>query len=116
VPNLKAVVCGAGLPLARRPSVTWIAVKRDDFAFTVGDSVRFRSSPSVVRTFCEKCGTPLTYQHGDSPSTIDVTTATLDGPEEFSPTREIWLRHRLAWEPLDENLERYQKGSSETSD
>jgi hypothetical protein len=100
---------------AGAPSVAWIVVKRDDFAFTVGDPVRFRSSPSVVRTFCGKCGTPLTYQHDDSPSTIDVTTATLDAPEDFPPTREIWLEHRLAWEPLDENLEHFQRGGSEAS-
>ena len=44
--------------------------------------------------------------------TIDVTTATLDAPETFPPSREIWLEHRLAWEPLDENLAHFQRSSS----
>ena len=87
----------AGLPVARlaagAPSVAWIVVKRSDFTLVAGEPVRFRSSPSVVRTFCGQCGTPLTYQNDDSPDTIDVTTATLDLPDAFPPTREIWLEH-----------------------
>jgi hypothetical protein len=114
----------AGLPLAQSlchcrscrlaagaPSVAWIVVKRGDFDFILGVPSRFRSSPSVVRTFCGKCGTSLTYEHHESPDTIDVTTATLDAPETFPPTREIWLEHRLAWEPLDENLPHFQRSS-----
>ena len=87
-------------------------VNRRDFMFVVGEPTRFRSSPSVVRTFCGKCGTPLTYQNDDSPGTIDVTTATLDLPEAFPPTREIWLEHKLAWEPVNENLQHFRRDSS----
>jgi hypothetical protein len=97
---------------AGAPSVAWVVVKRHDFEVIAGVPARFRSSASVVRTFCSKCGTSLTYQHDESPDTIDVTTATLDAPEAFPPTREIWLEHRLAWEPLDENLRHYQRSSS----
>jgi hypothetical protein len=73
------------------------------------------ASPFVVRTFCVKCGTPLTYLHDESPDTIDVTTATLEVPEAFPPNREIWLEHRIGWEPLDENLQHFQRGSPEGS-
>ena len=97
---------------AGAPSVAWIVVKRHDFDVIAGVPARFRSSPSVVRTFCGKCGTSLTYQHDESPDTIDVTTATLDAPEAFPPTREIWLEHRLAWVPLDEHLPHFQRSSS----
>ena len=114
----------AGLPIAQSlchcrscrlaagaPSVAWIVVRRSDFMFVAGEPVRFRSSPSVVRTFCGRCGTPLTYQNDDSPETIDVTTATLDLPEAFPPTREIWLEHKLAWTPVNENLQHFRRSS-----
>ena len=100
---------------AGAPSVAWITVKRDDFALIAGDAARFRSSPSVVRTFCAKCGTPLTYQHDHDPRTIDVTTATLDQPDAFPPTREIWLEDKLAWEPLNEQLPHFRRSSSQGS-
>jgi hypothetical protein len=115
----------AGLPVAQgrchcrscrlaagAPSVAWIVMRRGDFTFVAGEPVRFRSSSSVVRTFCGKCGTPLTYQNDDSPETIDVTTATLDLPEAFPPIREVWLEHKLAWEPVNENLQHFRRSST----
>ncbi len=97
------------------PSVAWFVLSCSDFTFVTGEPIRYRSSPPVVRSFCGKCGTPLTYQHDDSPDTIDVTTATLDLPEAFPPTREIWTEHMLAWEVLNEDLRHYPRGSSESS-
>jgi hypothetical protein len=69
----------------------------------------------VLRTFCGRCGTPLTYQNDDSPETIDVTTASLDEPQRFAPSREIWLDHRLAWEPVNEALPHFPGSSKKRS-
>jgi hypothetical protein len=89
--------CGA-------PAVAWFVVRRGDFALTRGQPQCFRSSPPVVRSFCGRCGTPIGYEHDDDPDAIELTTATLDAPERFAPTREIWLDHRLPWTPLDAAL------------
>jgi hypothetical protein len=97
------------------PSVAWAVFATADFAFGTGRPITFRSSPPVVRTFCGKCGTPLTYQHDESPGTIDVTTASLDFPERFAPMREIWLDDKLAWEPVNEALPHFRRTSREAS-
>jgi hypothetical protein len=99
------LACGA-------PSVAWIVLQRLDFTFTQGAPVQYRSSPSVVRTFCRRCGTPLTYQHDDSPNSVDVTTATLDDPALFPPRRDVWVEDKLPWEPLDPKLPHFTRGSS----
>ncbi len=95
------------------PAVAWVVVRAADFAVVAGRPVEFRSSPPVVRTFCGRCGTPLTYSHEQSPDTIDVTTASLDFPESFAPTREIWLEHRIAWQPVNEDLPHFARTSAE---
>ena len=95
------------------PSVAWAVFAAADFAFVKAEPATFRSSPPVVRTFCGKCGTPLTYQHDESPRTIDVTTGSLDFPERFAPVREIWLDDRLTWEPVNEALPHYRRTSRE---
>jgi hypothetical protein len=95
------------------PSVAWVVFRYSDFALVTGQPVAFRSSAPVLRTFCGKCGTPLTYQHNESLNTIDVTTSTLDFPESFAPTREIWIEHRLPWEPLNEVLQHFPRSSEE---
>jgi hypothetical protein len=66
-----------------------------------------------VRTFCGRCGTPLTYRHDSSPGTVDVTTVSLDDPDRFPPTREVWLEHKLAWEALNADLDHYPRSSAE---
>jgi hypothetical protein len=94
------------------PSVAWVVFRSANFAFIAGRPVSFRSSSPVVRTFCGKCGTPLTYQHDESQQTIDVTTASLDSPEQFPPMREIWLEHKLPWTPVNAALPHFLRGST----
>lgn len=93
------------------PSVAWAVFRSSDFAFLSGEPVSFNSSPSVVRTFCGRCGTPLTYQRALWPDTVDVTTVTLDAANEFPPAKEIWTEQKLSWECLNEDLPHYP-GSS----
>ncbi|MBA3507155.1 MAG: GFA family protein [Betaproteobacteria bacterium] len=94
------------------PSVAWVVVRRSDFAVVSGQPRCFRSSPHVTRTFCGNCGSPLTYRHDDNLDTIDVTTVTLDFPEQFPPTREIWIEHKLGWEALNETTRHYPRDSA----
>jgi hypothetical protein len=93
------------------PAVAWVVVRRDDFAVDHGTPVAFRSSPAVERTFCGRCGTSLTYQRDDSPESIDVHTATLDAPDAFPPTREIWLEDKVAWMVTNDRLDPYPRSS-----
>lgn len=93
------------------PSVAWTVFRVSDFAFVAGQPARFHSSPPVTRTFCGRCGTPLTYQRDCWPDTIDVTTVTLDHADEFAPTKEIWVAEKLPWETLNDDLPHF-RGSS----
>ena len=94
------------------PSVGWVVFRSSDFALTSEPPISFQSSPGVIRTFCGKCGTPLTYQRTAKPDTIDVTTVSLAHPDDFAPTKEIWIEEKLAWESLNPALEHYPRSSS----
>jgi hypothetical protein len=85
--------------------------RSSDFAFIADKPASFQSSPGVVRTFCGTCGTPLTYQRTAKPDTIDVTTVSLSRPDDFAPTKEIWIEDKLAWESLNTALEHYPRSS-----
>jgi hypothetical protein len=80
------------------------------FAFTAGTPARFKSSRCVERTFCGACGTALTYQDNSASESVDITACSLDHPEVFTPTREVWVAHRLPWVPVDATLMIYEKG------
>jgi hypothetical protein len=93
------------------PSVAWAVFRTADFMLTAGTPVRFQSSAGVSRAFCGICGTSLTYESVSRTDAIDVTTISLDHPEDFAPTKEIWVEQRVPWETLDDGLPHYA-GSS----
>lgn len=79
------------------PSVAWFVVSLDQYTLLSGQPATFQSSPPVTRSFCARCGTPLAYQHTDDRGAIELTTATLDDPRVFPPTREIWHSQKIPW-------------------
>lgn len=81
-------------------SVAWITVASADFSFISGEPKRYQTETGAWRTFCPDCGTSLTYEHGDRPHEIDITTGSLDDPESFAPTRDVFADEKLSWVPL----------------
>jgi hypothetical protein len=78
-------------------SVAWVTVPVEAFEWTAGEPARFASSPPVERTFCGRCGTSLTYTHTNRAKDIDITTASLDDPEAFPPTKAVFADRKLSW-------------------
>ena len=99
--------CRSCRTAAGSPVVAWVTLPANGFAFSRGEPVRYRSSAKVVRTFCGRCGTPLTYVHDDFPSGVDVTICTLDRPERFAPCDHTWVSERLPWFHANEHLPAY---------
>ena len=51
----------------------------------------------MTRTFCGKCGTPLTYQGERWPGEVHVLIGSTDRPQDFAPTRDAFVEERLPW-------------------
>lgn len=74
-------------------------------AGTQGDHYvqHFRSSDRVIRTFCERCGTHLTYyglrRHGTPGAFVDVSVGSLDAGsfEVVRPERHNWWENGVEW-------------------
>jgi hypothetical protein len=79
------------------PFVTWFSVPRSEFRLVCGEPVRFKSSPEARRSFCPRCGTPLTFEHQDFPDEIDVTTCSLDHPKLVPPKDHTWTSSKVGW-------------------
>jgi hypothetical protein len=75
-----------------------------------GSPRTYRSSQGVARQFCGTCGSQLSYESVASPMTIDITTASLDNPNLFPPTMEVWLEHRVSWQAPNQTLTQYPRG------
>lgn len=90
-------------------SVAWAVCSISAFDFTLAVPAAYHSSKDVTRTFCQRCGTSLTYQI--SPESIDVALATLDDPEKLTPENEVWAESRISWNALHGDIPVYLKGS-----
>ncbi|WP_431298503.1 GFA family protein [Tabrizicola sp. BL-A-41-H6] len=58
------------------------------------------------RHFCPTCGSPVYGQSGDE---IEVNLGSLDAPDQFQPTYELWTIRREAWLPAFTGLRAYPK-------
>jgi hypothetical protein len=79
------------------PFVAWLSVSRATFRISEGEPAFFRSSDHAVRTFCPRCGTPLTFASDRAPDEVDVTIASLDDPESVRPKDHTWVSSKLSW-------------------
>ena len=89
--------------------VAWITVPREALDWTARAPASFSYasdvSPHVRRTFCGRCGSPLTWERVGSHE-VDVTAGTLDDPERARPTRHVFASRQLSWMTVGENLPR----------
>jgi hypothetical protein len=81
-------------------AVAWITVKSSDFRFEKGEPRRYKTDTGAFRTFCSSCGTSLTYEIDSRPGDVDITTGSLDRPEDFAPTKDVFPEEKLPWVPL----------------
>jgi hypothetical protein len=100
--------------ISAAPMLPFVTFPADGFELTSGKPVDFHSSPPVTRTFCGRCGTPLTYRHRDSANEIDVMTCSLDNPEAFPPSHHIWVSQKLTWFHLSDGLPAFDSTRTQT--
>ena len=93
------------------PVVAWLTFNRGQVEILSGHPRIYRSSQGVVRQFCGTCGSQLSYESIENPTTIDITTASLDNPNLFPPTLEVWLEHRVSWQVADQTRMHYPRST-----
>jgi hypothetical protein len=89
------------------PYVAWFTVPAASFQVVAGNPTDLRSSVHGTRTFCPRCGTPLTFRSTHAPGELDVTTCSLDDPGILPPKDHTWTRAQLPWIRLGDRLPTY---------
>ena len=75
------------------------------------DAVRITGETRAYqgRHFCPTCGSSVFGQSGDE---IEVNLGTLDAPDQFTPTYELWTIWREGWLPPFPLARHYPRDSS----
>jgi hypothetical protein len=91
------------------PFVTWGVVRNSDVEILSGELRKVRHA-GRLRSFAACCGTPLFFQDNEEASTIDVTIASLDYPESYTPEVAIWTEDRLPWVQVSSGRRTFRQG------
>lgn len=89
--------------------VAWLTVATDDLDYTAGRGREYESSSGVWRSFCERCGTPLTYRCAVRAGEVDVTVGSLDAPGSVTPVDHIWMADAPPWDRPNDGLPLYPR-------
>ncbi len=79
------------------PYITWIVVAADKFRYLTEAPSKLASSANGTRYFCPSCGTHVACINTEHSDIVDVSVGSLDAPERFIPTLQIFTDTRLPW-------------------
>ncbi|HKX91703.1 MAG TPA: GFA family protein [Sphingomicrobium sp.] len=95
-------------------NVAWAVFDAGAFQWLSGYPGHYSSTPGLEWLFCRDCGSLLAYRRASRTGHMDITIGTLDDPNLFPPTVEIWLEHRIAWETSNPRLPKRDRSSLNT--
>ncbi|MEO5698234.1 MAG: GFA family protein [Burkholderiaceae bacterium] len=78
-------------------------LRKDELRWTLGAPRYFESSRIARRGFCERCGTPLSFEYLAS-ERMDLSVGSLDDPAAVTPTSHFAVESRIAVWHADDGL------------
>jgi hypothetical protein len=91
------------------PALVFTTVKLADYEVVQGaDAIgTVKTTAFGERSFCCRCGTPLTIHVDFQPDEIDITVASLEEPGAVAPGFHIFYAERQAWVDAGDALPRH---------
>ncbi|MFA5131773.1 MAG: GFA family protein [Candidatus Paceibacterota bacterium] len=89
------------------PYVVW-AMYDTDKVEVIGTPKIYSSSQNVNRSFCEKCGSPFSYQYKDRLDKMGIPIGIFDKANGFKLQKHIWVSQKLSWLHIDDHLPQEQ--------
>jgi hypothetical protein len=86
------------------PMTTYIGVADGQWRWLGKAPKVYKSSPGVERSFCDTCGTPLSFRSQKMSGVMHLYVAAMDAPEQFQPTLHVASEEKLGWLKLADDL------------
>ena len=89
--------------------VTWAGFPGERMRVTSGAEhlARHATDTGAERTFCARCGSPLTYSSPRWPGEVHVAVACLAEPLDREPSAHVYADRAPAWCPIRDRLPRF---------
>lgn len=93
---LGACYCVDCRKISGSPYMAFAAYKKDQIKI-IGNPKKYQSSKNVTRSFCEMCGSPITYADTEIPGIISISIGIFNDPNSLEPQEHIWVSQKLPW-------------------
>jgi len=94
----------------------FVGLDTTQFRYTRGKPAGYASSPGVMRSFCARCGSPMSFEAAKWPSEIHLYLGTLSEPATFVPTRHVHIAEKLPWFEVADTLARHAHDGAAPAD
>ena len=91
--------------------VAYMNLRKDQVSWLSPPSY-YLSSKIARRGFCNRCGTPLSFEFNDSPN-MDLSVGSLDEPSSLKPEAHYAIESRIAAWHVDDGLPGYRLDENE---
>ena len=88
---------------------TFVGVAAKTFRYTKGTPAHYASSPGVTRSFCARCGSPMSFEGTKWPGEVHLYVGTLSDPSAFVPTAHVHEAERVPWFDVADKLPRHAR-------
>ncbi len=89
------------------PMTTYVGVADGKWRWTGAQPKVFESSPGVERSFCEQCGTPMSFCSKTLSGVMHVYLAALENPNAISPSAHVAYEEKLDWFSVTDELPKH---------
>lgn len=83
---------------------TYAGFKKASVRITGEELRSFRSSPGVTRSFCEKCGSAVTFEGETWPDETHIHLVLMENAADFTPEGHTYVRTRQPWVKMQDDL------------
>ena len=88
------------------PVTIFVGYAKSNFRYINGKPEGYNSSPGITRSFCGRCGTPISYEGDWCPDEVHLYISTFDEPENFPPQVHVYTSEAIPWLKIDDSLPR----------
>jgi hypothetical protein len=90
-------------------AATFAGFAEQAVSFTEGTPKVFESSPQVWRSFCGRCGSPISYRAARFPGEVHFYVGVMDRPEQYVPQAHVHHGEHIPWFETKDDLVRFER-------
>lgn len=104
--------CGDCRRATGGPVSAFVGFDADAVVFTGEKPKTFANGP-VTRSFCEDCGSPISYFDRRIGGSVWFLIGAMDAPQNYKPTLHAYVSEKLPFLHMPDGLPRFEKSSVE---